>query len=347
MFFKPNITDQLTTEYLMNQNPLLVKATIFHNPNPNLVPQKEWIPNYHVHAGGYMGTVYIDPTKPVSSSNMLPPTPIPTTSQHISHQQNHTNPLKKKVEEPKQHSGEFSEPAEVNQVLGCMPPDSKTPFGSWFSKITQDEQSAIRLYTGTLSTYINKFLRKLMPEHEFELGTLGLVKRLIPRIQSGLDKFELPHPITVYRKMNKKDIGMFTEGNVVKDLGFISTTPIKGSYNPVKYRNGCIDIKIRVPAGKGFGAWVAPISGVKRENEFLLNCNSDFKVHSVRQVGEGYEVDLEVLPRHTDSPLTKSQAVIPDSVDSSSRSDKFSWNANDLLVFNSEEELKQWEKNNA
>lgn len=330
MKFLNSITDNITVDYILQKYPVLAKSAMVHH-NPNLVPKKEWIPNSQTHAGGYMGTVYIDPTKPQSAS--VPAHNTDTTDK----------PVKQHSAESTGKFTEFTELAEVNKVLGCMPPDSKTAFGQWFPKLTQEEHSAIRLYTGTMYTHINNFLRKTMEEWKFAAGALKLVKQIIPDIQSGLDKFVLSQPITVYRKMANKDIKIFQNHEVVKDLGFISTTPIKGSYNPRKYWNGCIDIKIKVPAGKGVGAWVAPISGAKRENEFLLNRNTDFKVLSVQKNELGWDVELEVLPRQSEhQQLEKSLYGVPAGIKPGNPDDKFSWDANDLLAFKNEKELKQW-----
>ena len=85
---------------------------------------------------------------------------------------------------------------------------------------------------------------------------------------------------------------------IYKDSGFVSTTPIQGSY--FLDAESIINLRIKVPAGKGIGAWVAPISVVSSENELLLRRDLDFKVltdlSKIDRQSKEITIDLEVIP---------------------------------------------------
>lgn len=257
----------------------------------------------------------------------------------------YVNPNKDKSE-PKEYK--FSNSTEANETLGNMPPDDKTSFGKWYKKLTQDRIKAIQAYTGWHYASINGILRGTLDESKLGKIPIPIIKKLIPVLTQALDSFVLEKPMTVYRTMDKKDIGLFQNSPIIKDMGFVSTTLIKNSYLPKKYQmQGCIEISIKLPPGKGVGAWISPISRLKRENEFLLNRGAEFKVHSVKTTETGYAVELEWLGNDS-TQITKSITDFSELDNlpqpNINREYKFSWDENDLKTFKSTEELEQWKK---
>ena len=102
-------------------------------------------------------------------------------------------------------------------------------------------------------------------------------------MDSAIDKFELKKPIVVTRRSNADLVGGLTDpdaimerfgGRVVRDPGYLST-----STNPhPPLIDGNILYKIAVPAGKGRGAYLDPMSKFQGEKEFLLKRNTEMVV---------------------------------------------------------------------
>lgn len=97
----------------------------------------------------------------------------------------------------------------------------------------------------------------------------------IRAMDSAIEKSELDKPIVVHRNSSANLLGGLTDpkmimevfgGKVVQDPAFLSTSAAeKGSQI-----DGEILFQISVPAGKGRGAFIDPLSQYQGENEFLL-----------------------------------------------------------------------------
>ena len=184
-------------------------------------------------------------------------------------------------------------------------------YDTWRKELSDEESNGLKDYTfeGGPGDYekINTRLRKgedVYPDLDRNLIPLGpeQVKDLQAQtkaMDSAIDKFNLEKPIIVHRgsgasllngKTNPTAImEEFGNGRRIRDNGFMSTSAVKGGRF-----DGQIHYIITVPAGKGRGAYVAPLSHREEENEFLLKRGSEFVVRNAYKDGNQTVVELEV-----------------------------------------------------
>lgn len=166
-------------------------------------------------------------------------------------------------------------------------------FPDWNNAISAEQRDAVVKYTGSAFTSINGHLRK------GTLGTNQYYGEIVKNMDAALAKSELKQPITVMRGSSAsllggyntvEDIQKYVVGQTVKDLGYTST-----SADSQAAFGGAITYKINIPAGKGKGMYVAPISKYKDEGEFLLPRGTSFKVSGVTSQNGKPLVTLDVV----------------------------------------------------
>lgn len=164
--------------------------------------------------------------------------------------------------------------------------DAKAYFGdAWTTSLTPNEKDAVTAYTGSWYAGLNKRLRA-----EKDLLDDSEAAR-VKALDSAIAKSELKEAIAVRRfsgpelfgKSYDEDIS-FSEleslvGATITDKGYTSTTVLPKEDSSF----GDIAMHITVPPGKGRGAYVAPISKYKDEQEFLLARGSNFKVTGIKE----------------------------------------------------------------
>ena len=110
----------------------------------------------------------------------------------------------------------------------------------------------------------------------------------------------------VYRKVTedwlKRDGVSFTEGNVIHEFGYTSTSAVEG--NTYMSRK-TVRMNIKIP--KGTHAYV---SENINESEIILGRNSEFLVKSVKHEGKNTIIDLELQPQIVKSVKTKHEVII-------------------------------------
>lgn len=115
-------------------------------------------------------------------------------------------------------------------------------------------------------------------------------------LDSAINKFELKDNIVVYRGIDDDALRGLDFNNIIgsvyKDDGYMSTSPIHVDFIG---RKDAI-LEIRVPAGKGKGAYVNSLSGFKDEEyEFLLKRGTRCKIEAVDASGEKPVIKMEVI----------------------------------------------------
>jgi hypothetical protein len=172
----------------------------------------------------------------------------------------------------------------------------------WVKQISEDELDAIQVYTGNAFEEMNKYLRGIIDYNKYE-EEINLAK-------SALSKASLPEDVIVRRGTNKKGFKalfssndpnedartLFAEenkvkyiGSVVKDNGFLSTSPdISGGFHDD------INYIIKVPKGSN-AMYVDPISRMQGENELLINQGKSYIVEDL--VKDDYAGTLTVFMR--------------------------------------------------
>lgn len=172
-----------------------------------------------------------------------------------------------------------------------------SPVKRWNDSLSGEETDAIMNYAGSDYSGINGLLRGEMTERMVEnWNATGKtdVRDMIQRVESGIDKFELKEPITVYRTCEKDVFESLSQkvGGTFRDNAFTSTTVLNESV-----ASGNVRMEINVPAGKGVGAYIGSTYGQPDEHEFLLQRGTEFTVRGVSKVGDSYTIKMDVTGR--------------------------------------------------
>lgn len=163
--------------------------------------------------------------------------------------------------------------------------------------LTPIQRQAIKAYTGNYSKIVNRCLREGGKDCEQFSGLIDCLRSAFV----GLAAF--PDPVTVYRKITVRPhvvspdaageiLGPLRNahaaGTTVRLKGFQST-----STNPKKMPSNLWNVHLKIIAKKGLDA--RPYASLKSEAELLLDHDSEFMVHEVREEGEFYYITLEQI----------------------------------------------------
>ena len=141
----------------------------------------------------------------------------------------------------------------------------------------------------------------------------------------------------VYRKVTedwlKRDGVSFTEGNVIHEFGYTSTSAVEG--NTYMSRK-TVRMNIKIP--KGTHAYV---SENINESEIILGRNSKFLVKSVKHEGKNTIINLELQPQIVKSVKTKHEVIMENAAKRhAARTDKqvdkiqYTWDMHRLDTYN-------------
>lgn len=228
---------------------------------------------------------------------------------------------------------QFKDATEANDYFGNDKTDTSKPFGAWVSSIPDSWAKAIKTYTSYFYEEMNDWLRGLKADSEFTSSEIKILKQTILDCELALQLGNLPNDILVHREVGRNMLDLYKNApnRIFHDEGFTSTSPVKGTHF------GSVDVEIVVPAGKGAGMWIAPISRYKSENEFLLNRGTKFKVLSIDESSSRPLVKLEVIgrdPKEVIKMLTKhtDEENRVEKTDDKRRAKKFTWEPADVKV---------------
>lgn len=171
----------------------------------------------------------------------------------------------------------------------------------WSLGLNDNEYKNTRDYTGSDYIEMNKFLRRgIVPSYE----TKESLTDKTDSIADGLSRFQLPRNITVYRGadgrslfgtsldgVNVSNFNAMFKGAILQDKGFASASIRKGRQFPKN-----VVYEIRVPKGKGRGAYVAPISNHETEKEFLIQRDSYYKINGARMENGEMVITMTIIP---------------------------------------------------
>ena len=156
----------------------------------------------------------------------------------------------------------------------------------WVDSLTSDEDLAVRSYTGSayrvlngplynerFFTYKSEYRGDIFDSEEFERYANTHVEEY-RHLDTALAKGELKEPITVVRHSRSNPFGdvEIQPDEIYSVPNYWSTSAYEGIWDG-EYR-----IVVRVPEGKGRGAYVESISRHKNEREFLIKRNSRYIV---------------------------------------------------------------------
>lgn len=165
--------------------------------------------------------------------------------------------------------------------------------GVWDHNLTGHQRYVINEYTSDGYSNINSYLRNYDNGENF---SVDYVRGQIKALDKAIADYTLREPIITYRSINSEAIIPF-DGNIDSIIGteytdkaFMSTTPYPNS----SALNKNLIMEIKLPAGKGIGAYIDEYNGMK-EVEFLLARDSKFIITNVKEEKGHYTVEMELI----------------------------------------------------
>lgn len=228
-------------------------------------------------------------------------------------------------------------------------------FGEWLDKATPEEKLAIEDYTNKAFSAINAHLRWInghKPTSTEQITSDGFDKILA--LDSAIDNFVLPKDITVHRAVDTswlRDLNKHTHCKIYQDPAFMSTSVLVDPIEEDTERSyvHCI---IKVPAGKGRGIYVRPMSVFPTENEFIIRRDTAFLVEGVHRSGSGHwviQLKVSGLMNHVNpkggGKMKKSEKPERTQI-KPERRDRFTFKSGDGKFFESKEEFEKYCKDN-
>ena len=164
----------------------------------------------------------------------------------------------------------------------------------WLESLTQDETRGVNVYTGSAYDAMNKYIRT-------GNALNSEIEKFTKDMQSALDKSVLTKNITVHRGDSGKVLGVkgMSQADMYDKLSNMIGTEFSFenfvSASPTRPWSGEVQYHIKVPKGKGNGAYVKRYSQHQPENEFIINTHKMLRIDKVVKnnnfTNEGY-VDL-------------------------------------------------------
>ena len=177
-------------------------------------------------------------------------------------------------------------------------------YGKWYGELDSKQTMAVINYTGDDYSAINGLLRTEMTENQVKLWdsyNTTTTKENIDHLTDAISRFELHDNIQVYRTCEMDVFRNLQKnvGSVFVDDGFTSTSILK---TPVA--SGNVRMVIDVPASKGVGAWISPLSGTEEEYEFLLQRGTRFRIDAIQETTDEIQIHMTVLDNDPKSEIT-------------------------------------------
>lgn len=172
----------------------------------------------------------------------------------------------------------------------------ESQYGKWRKTLSDEQIDALGNYSAEYYSGMNGLCRGQMTERMAAMWSDvkgKSLKDLISNAEEAISAFELREPITVFRTIESRVLDRLhlEAGSVFRDNAFVSTSVLSE-----KVASGNVVMRINVPAGKGVGAWINPLSAYEdSEWEFLLQRGSMFRVKSIEKIGEDTVVDLDLI----------------------------------------------------
>lgn len=157
----------------------------------------------------------------------------------------------------------------------------------WQESLTGDEAAAVYWYSNNGHAAINRLERDQAPGNWY---TTEQAMKGSTELKRALDKGSLDENIIVTRTSGPEMLGGATTvaeirkryGEVIHDPGYTSTelNQHTSESNPYgkKYGSSRVTYHIKVEKGHGIGQYIKGLTGSQREQEFLFNKGSGFKI---------------------------------------------------------------------
>ncbi|MCM3747446.1 minor capsid protein [Paenibacillus pasadenensis] len=157
---------------------------------------------------------------------------------------------------------------------------------AWIGELTSAEEGAVKLYSGSSYSEINRHLRQAATNEHWD--------RIIESISTGLQKFPLREAIEVYRGLSQNVFGTSDPdelvGMRVRDMAFMSTSLL-----PSSAFGGQVKLVLRLPPGT-IGAPIQSLSDFPNEFEFLLDKGTEYEIIEALSENGKLTLIVEVIP---------------------------------------------------
>lgn len=164
--------------------------------------------------------------------------------------------------------------------------------GKWEKNLTPHQRDVMSDYAADGYSNINSYLRGYDNGESYDID---FVKGQVKALDKTINDYTLQEPIITYRAINSEaiipmsgDINSLI-GTEYTDKAFMSTTPYPNS----PALNKDLIMKIKLPAGKGIGAYLNGYNTLD-EVEFLLARNSRFTITNARKEKSTYYIEMEL-----------------------------------------------------
>ncbi|WP_282924392.1 minor capsid protein [Peptoniphilus genitalis] len=145
--------------------------------------------------------------------------------------------------------------------------------------VSTDEAKSIAFYSHTGDKQINSILRSGIADYD--------IKSYVQDLDNIISRFEVPEDVSLYRGSNLDFLYREFNINNLEDLlgksyidkGYTSTSIILDN----AFLNKDAVFEIKLPGGKGRGAFISSFSRHFDELEFLLKRNTKFKIVDIRE----------------------------------------------------------------
>ena len=193
--------------------------------------------------------------------------------------------------------------------------NNNSMYMKWKSSLTANEEKVATIFIDKGANIVNTFLQGLgrqnaLPTNPPSDKLLSSIKTMVTHVDSAIEKFKLDKPITVRTYFNvprSTTISQLFPNGVLINPGYTITQAFKppsgDHYCSIasstateadKLTKGykSIALAIKVPAGKGIGAYMGPLSETPLKHQFVFPRGTKFQLET--------DVTMKTLRDHTD-----------------------------------------------
>lgn len=167
--------------------------------------------------------------------------------------------------------------------------------GKWEQNLTPRQREVLNNYTADGYSNINSYLRGYDNGNKY---SLDFVKSEVAALDKAIADYELREPIVTYRCVNSDAFSEYLDdiskliGTEYSDPAFMSSSPSLDS----TALNKDLTMVIKLPKGKGIGAYINEFNGNDDEIEFLIARGSKYKItNAYKKNKNNYYVEMELM----------------------------------------------------
>lgn len=173
----------------------------------------------------------------------------------------------------------------------------KSPYGKWKNKLTDSEKSIstqfLDKYAGTVNQFLQGQGQPMMTKTPSDKA-ISSITNIVNTMDKVIDKFELPESITVITSLNVPRGMTYSQlfpNGMMTNPGYTMATATSSKYTPTMSSSDGAEtnprthikllMKVVVPAGKGTGAYMAPLSSDVSKCQVVLPRGTQFKIDTL------------------------------------------------------------------